>query len=69
MKYLLIAFFPGFSLKLSGQSPYLSILVKMDSINADGTRYKIEMNICEPKKMTERGNWFTHDTSAIDFGR
>lgn len=39
----------------------------MDSIKAESTRYKIEMKICEPKKMTERGDWFTHDTSTIDF--
>jgi hypothetical protein len=67
MKYLLITFILGFNLSSSGQSPYLSILVKMDSVKTEGTRYKIEMNICEPKKMTERGNWFTHDTSIIDF--
>ena len=67
MKYLPIAFIFGFNLSLSGQSPYLSMLVKMDSVKTEGTRYKIEMNICEPKKITERGNWFTHDTSTIDF--
>lgn len=39
----------------------------MDSVKADGTWYKIEMKICEPKKMTERGDWFTHDTSVINF--
>lgn len=39
----------------------------MDSAKAENTRYKIEMKICEPKKMTERGDWFTHDTSKIDF--
>jgi len=51
----------------TAQSPYLSILVKMDSIKAEGTRYKIEMKICEPKKMSQRGSWFTHDTSKINF--
>lgn len=39
----------------------------MDSAKAGFTRYKIEMKICKPKKMTERGNWFSHDTSRIDF--
>ncbi|HKC35744.1 MAG TPA: hypothetical protein VKB95_06765 [Chitinophagaceae bacterium] len=39
----------------------------MDSVKAEGKRYKIEMNICKPKKMTERGSWFSHDTSTIDF--
>jgi len=67
MKYFLSITTILFQLSVTAQSPYLSILLKMDSINADGIRYKIEMNICEPKKMTQRGNWFTHDTSAIDF--
>ena len=49
------------------QSPGLTINVIMDSVKANGIRYKIEMNICKPKKMTERGGWFSHDTSAIDF--
>ena len=51
----------------TAQSPILTINVLMDSVKTDGIRYKIEMNICEPKKMTERGGWFSHDTSAIDF--
>ncbi len=51
----------------STQSPGLTINVIMDSIKAGGTRYKIEMNICNPKRMTERGSWFSHDTSTIDF--
>lgn len=52
---------------IHGQSPILSIDVIMDSAKVDGIRYKIEMNICKPKKMTERGSWFSHDTSTIDF--
>jgi hypothetical protein len=56
-----------FTINAFAQSPYLSILVKMDSVKAESTRYKIEMKICEPKKMTERGDWFTHDTSTINF--
>lgn len=39
----------------------------MDSIKADGIRYKIEMKICEPTKMTKYSDWFSHDTSKIDF--
>ncbi|MGH2553894.1 MAG: hypothetical protein ACRDEB_09260 [Chitinophagaceae bacterium] len=50
-----------------GQSPHLSLLLKMDSAKSEGVRYKIEMKICEPQKMTERSDWFTHDTSTIDF--
>ncbi len=51
----------------SAQSPYLSLIVKMDPIKSSDVRYKIEMKICEPKKMNERGSWFSHDTSSIDF--
>ena len=39
----------------------------MDSVKTKDSRYKIEMKICEVKK-SERGDWFTHDTSKIDFG-
>lgn len=67
MKIYLLLFFSHFLADLSAQSPYLSILLKMDSVKAENTRYKIEMKICEPKKMTERGDWFTHDTSTINF--
>lgn len=49
------------------QSPYLSILVKMDSLKSEGIRYKIEMKICEPTKMTKYSDWFSHDTSKINF--
>ena len=49
------------------QSPGLTILIKMDSAKTVSTKYKIEMKICESKKMTERGDWFSHDTSKIDF--
>ena len=67
MKYYYLSLILLFHFASWSQSPSLSILVKMDSVKAAGTRYKIEMNICEPKKMSERGNWFTHDTSKIDF--
>ena len=49
------------------QSPTLSLKVRIDSLKAESTRYKIEMKICEPKKMTDRGDWFSHDTSTIEF--
>ena len=51
----------------NAQSPHLSIFLNMDSAKTMGHRYKIEMNICKPKKMTERGSWFSHDTTTIDF--
>ena len=68
MKGLLLSLLVFFNLITTAQSPVLTINVLMDSVKSDGIRYKIEMNICKPKKMTERGNWFSHDTSAIDFG-
>jgi len=67
MKSLLTAFVISFHLTATAQSPGLTINVIMDSAKADGTRYKIEMNICKPKKMTKRGSWFSHDTSTVDF--
>ena len=67
MRFLLSVLIILFNISLAAQTPYLSILIKIDSVKAEGTRYKIEMNICEPKKMAERGDWFTHDTSKINF--
>lgn len=67
MKSLLGVIILFFSFTASGQSPYLSILVKMDSAKAEYTNYKIEMKICEPKKMTKKKDWVTHDTSGINF--
>ena len=51
----------------SAQSPYLSVRLRMDSIAREYTNYRISMKICEPLKMTERGDWFKPDTSSIDF--
>jgi hypothetical protein len=66
-----IFFFTGvlliYHLSVNAQSPGLTINVIMDSLKTGYTRYKIEMKICEPLKKTERGSWFSHDTSAIDF--
>lgn len=67
MKSLLLGILVLLHLTATAQSPGLTINVIMDSVKAGGTRYKIEMNICKPKKMTERGGWFTHDTSKINF--
>jgi hypothetical protein len=39
----------------------------MDSLKVGFSKYKIEMKFCEPTKMTKRGDWFSHDTSKIDF--
>lgn len=39
----------------------------MNSEMSKGKQYKIEMKFCWPNKKTEKGGWFTHDTSAINF--
>ncbi len=62
---VLVAFFLQFSAQ--AQSPSLTVYVEMDPVTTEAIRYKIEMKICEPVNMTERGDWFTRDTSAIDF--
>jgi hypothetical protein len=67
MKKLIPGFILFFSVAAVGQSPYLSIRVKMDPVKTGGVNYKIEMKSCEPVKMTERNSWFSHDTSTIDF--
>ena len=67
MKYCLLIGIVLIRLSAAAQSPDLSILLKMDSAKVGYTHYKIEMNICEPKKKTERGDWFSHDTTTIDF--
>jgi hypothetical protein len=64
LPFFIILLLPTLSI---AQSPGLTINIIMDSAKVDGTRFKIEMKMCKPKKMTERGDWFTHDTSTIDF--
>jgi len=51
----------------AAQSPELTIDLSMDPIEAGSIRYKIEMKLCEPIHKTEKGGWFSHDTSKIDF--
>jgi len=67
MKSLIMGFILLSHLTVLAQSPGLTINVIMDSAKAESVHYKIEMKICKPKKITERGNWFSHDTSTIDF--
>ena len=57
----------GSSQSVSAQSPALSIDLKMDSAKRDFRNYKIEMKFCEPGVKTNKGNWFGHDTSTIQF--
>ncbi|HMK04896.1 MAG TPA: hypothetical protein VK489_11920 [Ferruginibacter sp.] len=68
MKIFVAAFLIILSFDSPAQSPGLRIDVWMDPVKAGSVRYKIEMKICEPRKMTNRGDWFAHDTSVIDFG-
>lgn len=68
MKKLFLCFLFGIlHFTLLAQSPYLTIKAVMDSTKAAFIRYKIEMKICDPVKMTQKGSWFSHDTSTIDF--
>ncbi|HSU29002.1 MAG TPA: hypothetical protein VLJ68_11505 [Chitinophagaceae bacterium] len=56
-----------FSSQLLAQSPYLNIEVKMDHYMSEQANYRISMKICDPVKMTEKGDLFTKDTSDIDY--
>lgn len=47
------------------QSPYLSVRARVDSTTAGG--YRIEMKFCEPKIKSPKTDWFSPDTSRIDF--
>ena len=49
------------------QSPQLSVNLAMDSAQPSYIHYKIELKLCHPKIRTQRGDWFGHDTSAINF--
>lgn len=55
----------------AAQSPYLSVRFNMDSLNADTrfSKFNIEMKICEPMNRTEKGDWFSSDTSDIAFSK
>ncbi|MEI9807912.1 MAG: hypothetical protein WDO16_08615 [Bacteroidota bacterium] len=67
MKGIVLSIFILSCLTIYSQSPSLGIHVRMDSAKTGSVRYKIEMKMCEPKTKTEKGSWFSHDTSAIDF--
>lgn len=56
-----------FDLAAAAQSPGLTINLWMDFDKARSTHYRISMKICEPGKMTDRGDFFAHDTSTINF--
>lgn len=67
MKNLLLipAFF--YCQTMFAQSPGLTIHFNVDSTKADGRDLKIEMKFCEPYKRTPSKNYFTRDSSTIDF--
>ncbi len=67
MKKLFTFFILLFDLTAAAQSPGLTINLWMDPDKARSIHYRISMKICEPRKKTNRGDWFAHDTSAIDF--
>lgn len=67
MKKLVTFFILLFDLAAAAQSPGLTINLWMDFDKARSTHYRISMKICEPGKVTNRGDFFAHDTSAIDF--
>lgn len=68
MKYLILFICFCIAILAKAQSPGLSVIASMNTKQEQSRQYKIEMKICSPIVMTERGGWFTHDTSAIDFG-
>jgi hypothetical protein len=67
MRIFFLTLLAVMTISLRAQSPDLSLLLKMDSFYNDNPRFKIQMKICKPNKMTTRGDWFSHDTSSIDF--
>jgi len=56
-----------YGLAVTAQTPYFSVIVKMDSAKTEGKRYKIEMKFCHPSHATDKGDWFKADTSNVDF--
>lgn len=51
----------------SAQSPYLSVKLNMDSKDGGSNIYEIKMKICDVKNPTQYSDWFSADTSRIDF--
>ena len=51
------------------QSPSLSVQFTMDKTDdfTSSSNFKIEMKICEPIKKTKKKDWFTNETSSINF--
>ena len=53
----------------TAQSPFLTVRLNMDQVDTvtSQNNFKIEMKIGFPKKKSEKGNWFSMDTSTINF--
>ncbi len=68
MRYPAIVIFLLSNFFAKAQSPGLSVTASINTKQAQGRQYKIEMKFCYPAIMTERGGWFSQDTSAIIFG-
>ncbi len=49
------------------QSPGLSVHVNINPKDTKNNNYLIEMKFCTPLVISENGDWFSHDTSAIIF--
>lgn len=49
------------------QSPGLSIRLNMKDSETANKKYLIEMKICTPLQLSERGSWFSKDTSSIRY--
>lgn len=69
MRLILTICFLSVITSAGAQSPYLHAELSMDSVLNGHKRFKVEMKICTLKNPTDAGNWFTPDTSKIDFSR
>lgn len=56
-----------FSFSVNAQSPGLAIDVNMNGKDTVGKRLFIEMRLCTLKQESEKGSWFSKDTSTINF--
>jgi len=71
MKILAITICIIFCTAVVAQSPSLSVQFSMDKSDklTSSSHFKIEMKICEPIKKTEKNDWFTNETSSINFSK
>ena len=67
MKYWLTGLLLIWRFSTIGQTPGLSVSLRMDSLKAKNLVYKIEMKLCEPLEKSAGGDAFSNDTSEINF--